>query len=151
MACCKPACCPGYIPRFSVTNIGNNRVIIGWVNAFGPMRQISVQRSHDSSKNYKTILSVADPNAVQNGFADTKAPNDHMWYRLFYVVGTGTYYFTAAKQPGRNGISTFENRLLDAKQVKQDSAVARNPGFRAVFLCLHQQGRQRVHQPAGCG
>ena len=44
------------LPRFSVTNAGANRVIIGWVNALGPMRQISIQRSFDSAKSYKTIL-----------------------------------------------------------------------------------------------
>ena len=136
------------LPRFSVTSAGSNRVIIGWVNAIGPMRQISVQRSHDSSRNYKTIMSVADPNAVQNGFADTKAPNDHMWYRLFYVVGTGSYYFTAARQPGRNGISTFENRLLDAKQVKQDSAVARNPGFvPSFYVYTNREGNVYINLP----
>jgi hypothetical protein len=87
------------LPNFSVKNAGNNRVIIGWVNNFQNVKQISIQRSFDSVKNYKTILSVADPKAVQNGFADTKAPNDHMWYRLFYLLEAGKFYFTAAKKP----------------------------------------------------
>jgi hypothetical protein len=87
------------LPNFSLRNAGSNRIIIGWVNSFQNVKQISIQRSFDSSKNYKTILSVADPKAVQNGFADTKALNDHMWYRLFYVLEAGKFYFTAAKQP----------------------------------------------------
>ncbi len=87
------------LPKFSVRNVGNNRIILGWINEFPNIRQISIQRSHDSLKNYKTILSVADPKAVQNGFADSKAPNDHMYYRLFYAMEGGSFFFTAAKRP----------------------------------------------------
>jgi hypothetical protein len=87
------------LPKFSVRNVGNNRYIIGWVNNFENVTQISIQRSHDSLKNYKTILSVADPKAKQNGFADTKAPNDHMYYRLFIVFDKGQYLFSEAKKP----------------------------------------------------
>jgi hypothetical protein len=121
------------LPRFSVTNAGNNRVIIGWVNALGPMRQISVQRSFDSTNNYKTILSVADPNAVQNGFADTKAPNNHMFYRLFYVLGNGTYYFTAAKKPDTTRANIAEVKAAEPVVVKKDSAIVKNPGFVPSF------------------
>ena len=87
------------LPLFSVKNAGGNRVIIGWSNPFSEMKQISIQRSFDSTRNYKTILSVADPKAVQNGFVDNTAPNDHMFYRIFYVVGDGMYFFTPAKKP----------------------------------------------------
>lgn len=121
------------LPRFSVTNAGSNRVIVGWVNALGPMRQISIQRSFDSTKNYKTILSVADPNAVQNGFADTKAPNNHMFYRLFYVLGNGTYYFTAAKKPDTSRAAIAEVKSIEPAVVKKDSAVIKNPGFVPSF------------------
>jgi hypothetical protein len=87
------------LPKFSARSIGNDRVIIGWVNPFPNITQISIQRSHDSLKNYKTILTVADPKAVQNGFADTKAPNDHMFYRIFYAMEGGSFFFTPAKRP----------------------------------------------------
>lgn len=90
------------LPRFSVKNAGNNRVIIGWVNPFTSIKQISIQRSFDSARNFKTILTVADPKAVQNGFTDLLAPNDHMWYRLFYVMGNNDFFFTPAKQPLRD-------------------------------------------------
>jgi hypothetical protein len=87
------------LPKFSLRTAGNNRVIIGWVNPFTNINQISIQRSFDSLKNYKTILTVTDPKAVQNGFADTKAPNDHMFYRIFYVLDGGSFYFTKAQKP----------------------------------------------------
>lgn len=87
------------LPRFSARHIGNDRIIIGWVNTFPNIKQISIQRSHDSLQGYKTILTVADPKAVQNGFADNKAPNDHMYYRIFYAMEGGAFYFTPAKRP----------------------------------------------------
>jgi len=87
------------LPNFSIKNVGNNRIIIGWENTYGLTKQISIQRSHDSLKNFTTVLSVADPNARQNGFADTKAPNDHMFYRLFVVLDKGQFFFTTPKRP----------------------------------------------------
>ena len=87
------------LPRFTLRNAGNGRVIIGWVNNYPVTKQISIQRSFDSLKNFKTILSVTDPSAVQNGFADTKAPNDHMFYRLFVNVDKGEFFFTESKKP----------------------------------------------------
>ena len=103
------------LPKFSVRNVGNNRIIIGWVNQIPNVSQISIQRSHDSLRNYKTILSVADPKAVQNGFADTKAPNDHMYYRLFYVIEGGLFYFTEAKQPI---LDTARKQVAEVTDVK---------------------------------
>lgn len=87
------------LPDFSVKNAGNNRIIIGWTNKFENIRQISIQRSFDSLKNYKTILTVADPTTPQNGFADTKAPNDHMFYRLYILLDKGVYLFSDVKKP----------------------------------------------------
>ncbi len=87
------------LPKFTVRNAGNNRVIVGWVNNYPVTKQISVQRSFDSLKNYKTILSVTDPSAIQNGFADTKAPSDRMFYRLFINLDKGEFFFTEAKRP----------------------------------------------------
>ena len=102
------------LPKFSVRAAGNNRVIIGWVNPFPNISQISIQRSFDSLRNYKTILTVADPKAVQNGFADTKAPNDHMFYRLFYVVEGGSFYFTKAMRPdtSKQGIASYPKPVI---------------------------------------
>jgi hypothetical protein len=87
------------LPRFTLKNAGNNRVIIGWTNNYPNIRQISIQRSLDSLSFYKTILTVPDPSAIQNGYMDAKAPNDHMFYRLFILLDKGVYLFSAAKRP----------------------------------------------------
>jgi hypothetical protein len=100
------------LPRFTVKNAGKNRFIIGWVNNYPLVKQIGIQRSHDSLKNFKTILSVTDPNAKENGFADTKAPNDHMYYRLFIVLDKGEYFYTASQTPDTTTYSRQKNTLI---------------------------------------
>lgn len=87
------------LPRFTLKNAGNNRIIIGWVNTYPDVRQISIQRSADSLNFYKTILTVPDARAIQNGYLDANAMNDHMFYRLFILLDQGVYLFSAAKKP----------------------------------------------------
>jgi hypothetical protein len=115
------------LPKFSVRNVGNNRIIVGWVNNYQMVKQISIQRAFDSLGNYKTILSVADPMAVQNGFADTKAPNDHMYYRLFIMLDRGMFLFSEAKKPVKDTISTV-TQIAGDKQVivKKDTVQLSN-------------------------
>jgi hypothetical protein len=92
-------CAQDTLPRFSLINAGNNRVIIGWVNTLENVKQISIQRSFDSLTGYKSILTVADPASPQNGFLDSRAPNDHMFYRLYIMQDKGMYLFSEAKRP----------------------------------------------------
>src|SRR5437868_6038751 len=106
-------CAQDTLPHFSVTNAGNNRFIVGWVNNYPLVKQISIQRSHDSLKNYTTILSVTDPNAKQNGFADVKAPNDHMFYRLFVVLDKGEFFFTNPQHPVLDTVRVNRNSYID--------------------------------------
>lgn len=115
------------LPRFSVRNVGNNRIILGWTNQFPTIKQISIQRSFDSLRNYTTILSVADPKAVQNGYADTKAPSPTMFYRLFYVLEGGSFYFTEAKRPR---LDTAKAVVAVVEKPKVDTPVVEKPrGF----------------------
>lgn len=86
------------LPEFSVTTRGKGKTIIGWVNAYPKVSQISIQRSYDSLRNYRTILTVPDPTVPQNGFVDSKAPTDFQFYRLFIVLDSGKYIFTKPKR-----------------------------------------------------
>jgi len=87
------------LPKFSVKNVGSNRIIISWVNTFESIKQISIQRSFDSLTGYRSILTVADPTTPQNGYLDTKATNDHMFYRLYIQLDKGVYLFSKAQKP----------------------------------------------------
>lgn len=87
------------LPAFSVRNVGNNRILIGWHNNFEVVKQISIQRSFDSVKNFKTILSVQDPMLPENGYLDTKAQNGNMFYRLYILLDKGVFIFSNTKRP----------------------------------------------------
>jgi hypothetical protein len=114
------------LPKFTVTNAGATRNIVGWVNNYGLVKQISVQRSFDSLANFKTILTVPDPNSRQNGFADTKAPNDKVFYRLFVVMGQGQFFFTASKRPFIDSFRLTKNGLID--RTRDSVSIGIKPG-----------------------
>ena len=145
--------CPGVfaqdtLPKFSVTNAGKNRIIIGWVNNYSLVKQISIQRSFDSVGIYKTILSVTDPNAKQNGFADTKAPNDHMFYRLFVVLDKGEFIFTKPKKPILDTTATVS---IEEPIKKVDSIKTEPPkpsGFvPSVYVFTNKEGYVFINLP----
>lgn len=114
------------LPGFSVKNVGNNRIIIGWINNYPTVKQISIQRSFDSLLNYKSILTVADPMAYQNGYMDVKATNDHMFYRLYILLENGVYLFSAARKPVPD---SFQKKPFDPLQTKLSSFVNNKDTF----------------------
>ncbi len=87
------------LPGFTVKNYGQKRIVISWKNNFPMVKQIGIQRSYDSLKNYKTILTVANPMLPENGYFDTKATTDSMYYRLFIVLDKGEFIFTESQRP----------------------------------------------------
>lgn len=115
------------LPKFTVKNMGNNRIVIGWTNTFETIRQISIQRSFDSLKNYKTILTVPDPATPQNGYADTKATTDHMFYRLYILLDKGVYLFSDVKKPVWDSLikrtATLDNRDFVFPVMPPDSSL----------------------------
>jgi len=128
------------LPKFRVTNLGNDaegnaRIVVGWVNNFDSLRQISVQTSHDSLKNYRTLVSLADPNAKMNGFADNKALNDHMFYRLFIVKANGDYFFTVPKKPSIDTAKSMIpiNVIRQSPDAKKSEVAIKKPDFVPSF------------------
>ena len=85
------------LPGFSVVERAN-RVVISWINPFETCIQLNVQRSYDSIKYFRTIYSATSPELPQNGFSEPKQPNNRTFYRIFYVLQGGAYFFTPAKQ-----------------------------------------------------
>ena len=94
------------LPAFSGVNKGNNRIIISWNNKFKQVKQISIQRSTDSLANFKSLITVPDPNNRQNGFMDSKAPADNMFYRLYIHVDGANFIVTKSKRPANDSIRT---------------------------------------------
>jgi hypothetical protein len=110
------------LPRFSAINRGSDRILVSWTNPYAEqIRQLSIQRSYDSLKNYKTILTVPDPTAPQNGYVDTKAANDHMFYRLYILLDSGKYIFSKSKRPVID--AGFGNAAFSEMQSSEKSGI----------------------------
>lgn len=89
------------LPDVSVEDIGNSKVRVSWVNAFGDnCIQLMVQASYDSVKNYRTIFSTESPQLPQNGFVYTLPyPFAKLYFRVFYILNGNAYFFSPAKRP----------------------------------------------------
>jgi hypothetical protein len=106
------------LPDFSVSNKGKNRIIVSWTNPYGEgIHQISIQRSFDSLKNFKTVMTLPDPTVPQNGYSDMKAENDHMFYRLFLLFDSGRYQFSRSHRPILDLSSPTVEQTADTQSV----------------------------------
>lgn len=109
------------LPAFSVVNKGNNRIVISWNNKYPQLKQLSIQRSTDSLSNFKTLITVPDPNNKQNGFLDSKAPNDKMFYRLYILVDGANFIFSKSKRPANDSIRTALLSDTSSKSIKDSN------------------------------
>ena len=92
-------CAQETLPKFSAVLKQNGKTIISWKNNYPVVKQISVQRSLDSLKNFTTILTVPDPTVAENGLVDSKTPGPKIFYRLFIVLDSGKYIFSKTQKP----------------------------------------------------
>lgn len=96
------------LPDISVINV-SGKIIVSWKNEYKiPVSNISIQRSYDSLNNFTSISSVLNPESKENGFADTDAPYDRMYYRLFIAFEGGAYIITTAQKPSKDLTSLID-------------------------------------------
>lgn len=87
------------LPGFTLKDLGKGKISISWINPYSSCTQIAVQRSTDRI-NFRTIFSAQSPELPSNGYVDNKLPNaPKVYYRIFYVLQGGNYYFSAIKSP----------------------------------------------------
>ena len=134
------------LPSFNVTAVGNKRNLISWTNTYRYISQINIQRSSDSLRNFKTIMTVPDPMAVENGFLDTKAPGAVAFYRLFIVLEAGKYEFTRSKRPAPDTASALnEMPLEDNQQV----VLSENLDSREITTLKNRMESKATPKPSG--
>lgn len=129
------------LPKFSVKSVGNNRIIVGWSNNFQVVKQITIQRSFDSLTGYRSIMTVPDPTIPQNGYVDTKAPNDRMFYRLYILLDKGFYLFSKAQRPV---IDTTKRVVFDDKL----SRINGNDSVNIPNFGMNNKNRPEVFTPS---
>jgi hypothetical protein len=82
-----------------VENKGGGRVVVSWSNPYPNLVQLAVQRSYDSIKRFGSVYSTTSPQLPVNGFSDKIPEGIRVYYRIFYVMEGGAYFFTQSKQP----------------------------------------------------
>ncbi len=121
------------LPGFTALSRGAGRNLISWFNNYPVITQLNIQRSADSSKNFKTILTVPDPSLPQNGFVDTKAPVGNVFYRLFIVLDSGKYVFSKSRRavpdtgsyqafPAESNNSVADKRVIVSSNLNEKEA-----------------------------
>jgi hypothetical protein len=115
---CSSVTAQDTLPKFTVRNIGSNKIVISWVNTFKNIRQVSIQRSFDSLKDFKTIATVPDPTVPENGFLDSKAASDRMFYRLYIMLEKGAFFFSPTKRPVFDS-TAIKKKILDSIEAKK--------------------------------
>ncbi len=130
------------LPKFSLVNKGGNKVVVSWTNNYGKrIRQLSVQRSADSTKNFTSILTLPDPTVPQNGFVDNKAPNGRMFYRLYILLDSGKYVFSLSRRPLQDTVkakpaiketSRVDQRIQEQPKAENKKTVPDEPVIKEI-------------------
>ncbi len=117
------------LPDFSLESFGINRTRISWTNQFGEgLMQVNVQVSYDSLRNFGTVFEPLSPSLPDNGFMDNKEYTGKVYYRIFYVLTSGAYFFTQSKSPesipesedevGKSGKEPYRERTFTVKNMQ---------------------------------
>lgn len=87
------------LPDFTVTS-KNGKVFLRWISNYSSVNQVTIQRSKDANKaNFKSLISLPDPSAKENGYYDKTATSDSFYYRIYVQVSGINYYYTGIKRP----------------------------------------------------
>lgn len=104
------------LPGFTIQELGKGKVSISWINPYPSCNQLAIQRSTDSI-NFRTIFSAQSPELPRNGYVDTKVPPaPKVYYRIFYVLAGGNYFFSAIKKSSDN---TIEEEVKKADDISE--------------------------------
>ena len=119
------------LPRFTLEESAN-KVVISWTNPYPNVVQLNVQRSFDSLKYFTTIFSATSPALPQNGYSDNKQPANRVYYRIFYSMAGGSYFFTRSKRANgsyENSASADVSNSRDLKNARLSTAA---PGDKRI-------------------
>ncbi len=95
------------LPDFNIIS-RNGKVFLRWINNYPVVKQLTIQRSKDANRaNFKSIISLSDPEAKENGYFDKTASTDTFYYRIYVQLNGGNYVFSKMKRPLRDTLKTI--------------------------------------------
>jgi hypothetical protein len=90
------------LPKFSAIKKKDGTAIISWINDFGIVKQITIQRSTDSLRRFVSIATDSAPMNRKGIFIDNKAKLVNYYYRIFIQLPEGKYLYTATQKVKRD-------------------------------------------------
>lgn len=107
------------LPGFTASLKSNGKVLISWHNTYSAVKQISIQRSSDSLRNFTTLVTVPDPKIQENGFVDSRGNSSKFFYRIFILFPNSKYLFTKSH---RAVAETVDQRAVALKLDPKDKS-----------------------------
>jgi len=105
-----------------VSKISDTKVKVEWRNPYGDsVVQLNIQRSWDSARNFRTVFVPLSPELPQNGYVEESFGFPGMFYRIFYVLSDGTFFFSPAKRATTG--SDFTEDLSEAQMADTNFVV----------------------------
>jgi hypothetical protein len=71
------------LPNFSVLKMKDGLSNVKWINDYGIVKQITIQRSTDSLKRFASIATIENAMAKKVVFIDKKSKGTNFFYRIF--------------------------------------------------------------------
>ncbi|MFP5042423.1 hypothetical protein [Parasediminibacterium sp. JCM 36343] len=151
------------LPKFNVRDVNSTKLLITWINPYEyNCIQLAVQRSFDSTHFFSTIYSAQSPELPQNGVLDARMPKGvKVYYRIFYVLDGGQYFFTKSVGIASNYISlqnTVGGGLAQSPKknsqreigatIAAENANAQNP-LEKKWITIYKGNRSDIYEKVG--
>jgi hypothetical protein len=155
LSCCARVRAQDTLPKFQVFN-NKGRIFVAFYNPYETAKQVNIERSHDSIRNFTTLYALTNPKPGTVTFSDIKTPNDHMYYRVFIQLQGASYTFTPSLTPAVVAESSQTIKQLDAIAVAGASAVVVAPKKKPEWVpsphvYTDDYGNVRVDMPLASG
>ncbi len=89
------------LPKFTALKTKDGRSIISWINDYGIVKQITIQRSTDSLRGFASIATDSMPMNRKGVFIDNKSKLVNYYYRIFIQLPEGKYLYSVTKKVKR--------------------------------------------------
>lgn len=114
------------LPNFSAIKKKDGTAFLTWVNDYGIVKQITIQRSTDSLRRFASIGTFPNAMAKKGMFIDAKTKLVDHYYRIFIQLPEGNYFYTPAQKVKR--FDDISNTIIiDSSIINQDTSLKNKP------------------------
>ncbi len=102
------------LPDFSAVKKKDGTVNISWINDYGIVKQLTIQRSTDSRRGFVSLNTDSTPMNRKGFFMDKKAKMADYYYRIFIQLPEGKYLYTPVQKAYKEGSYPTNKKQLKA-------------------------------------